>query len=208
MSNRPNPYPNESLNLIYDLLFCDDLNLFKNNISDQSAPPWNTLFSTNRNKEELVKLVDDDQTESRVQILACNTLLAEGHAFNFQQLFGVIVEVAMEEGLDVIAAYSDGSARYINYSGKVIVLESPTEQSDALIDDLLNAGNEVVQKIGPWDKERLPFPPAGQVRLTFLVSDGLYFGQGPFDVLAEDPMGGPVINAAAELMKYLTDYKE
>ena len=208
MSNRPNPYPNESLNLIYDLLFCDDLNLFRSNIRDQSVYPWNILFSTTGTQEELVKLVEDDQVESRVQVLACNKLQTEGHTFNFQQLFGVIVEVSMEEGLDVIAAYSDGSARYINYSGKIIALEAPTEQSDALIDDLLNAGHEVVQKIGPWDKERLSFPPAGQVRLTFLVTDGLYFGQGPFDVLAEDPMGGPVIHAAAELMKYLTDYKE
>jgi len=208
MSERPNPYQTESLNLIYNLLFCDDIDLFKNNTKDHSTYPWNVLFSSNGNKEDLIKIIDDENAESRVQILAGNKLIAQGHAIDYQELRGVIIEVGMDEGLDVIAAYSDGTARYINYSEKLIVLEAQTAQSNALIDDLFNCGNEVIQKIGPWDKARLPFPPAGQVRLTFLVSDGLYFGQGPFDVLAEDPMGGPVIGAAAELMKFLTEYKE
>lgn len=208
MNQKTKPYQNESLNLIYNLLFCDDPELFKANSRDHSAYPWSILFSPNVNKEELIKILDDDQAESRVQILAANKLRARGDSINYQALLGMIIEVGMDEGLDVIAAYGDGSARYINYSEKLIVLEAQTEQSNALIDDLFNCGNDVIQKIGPWDKERLPAPQAGQVRLTFLVSDGLYFGQGPFDVLAEDPMGGPVIGAAAELMKYLTEYKE
>ena len=208
MNPRPNPYQNESLNLIYNLLFCDDIELFKANSQDHAIYPWNVLFSSNGNREELVKIMDDDKAESRIQILAANKLRTRGELLDYQALLGMIIEVGMDEGLDVIAAYGDGTARYINYSEKLIVLEAQTEQSNALIDDLFNCGNEVIQKIGPWDKPRLPFPPAGQVRLTFLVSDGLYFGQGPFDVLAEDPMGGPVIGAAAELMKHLTEYKE
>lgn len=208
MEKRPGPYQNESLNLIYDLLFCDDIELFKVNSKDHSTHPWSTLFSADASKEDLIKITDDETSESRVRILAGNKLRAQGNTLEYQELLGVIVEVAMDEGLDVIAAYSDGSARYINYSEKIIVLEAPTDQSNRLIEDLLSSGEEVIQKIGPWDKDRLPFPQAGQVRLTFLVSDGLYFGQGPFDVLAEDPMGGPVIGAAAEMMKFLTDYKE
>ena len=39
--------------------------------------------------------------------------------------------------------------------------------------------------------------------MTFLASDGLYFGQGPFEMLGRDKMGGPVIIQATELMKDL-----
>ena len=58
----------------------------------------------------------------------------------------------------------------------------------------------VVNKIGPWDKQRLPPPKAGNVRMTFLVSDGLYFGEGPFAVLQQDSLAGPVLSKATQLL--------
>ena len=36
-------------------------------------------------------------------------------------VLGVIVEVGLDEGLDVLASYQDGTARYINYTGKMIL---------------------------------------------------------------------------------------
>jgi hypothetical protein len=37
--------------------------------------------------------------------------------------------------------------------------------------------------MGHWDKERLQFTGKGMARLTFLVSNGLYFGEGRFNTL-------------------------
>jgi len=37
--------------------------------------------------------------------------------------------------------------------------------------------------------------------MTFLVSDGLYFGEGPFNALQKDPLGGPVLAKAAQLLQ-------
>ncbi len=71
-----------------------------------------------------------------------------------QELLGVIVEVALEDGLDVVAAFKDGSARYFNYSGKVIVAKSPSAESNALVRELFAAGENVVQQIGPWEDAR------------------------------------------------------
>jgi hypothetical protein len=106
--------------------------------------------------------------------------------------------------LNVLAAFSDGTARYLNHSEKLLVWETKTDQSNILIGNLFNNSINVINKIGPWDKERKPFPTQGMIRLTFLVSNGLYFGEGRFDVLQKDTMGGPVINCATELMSYLT----
>jgi hypothetical protein len=65
-----------------------------------------------------------------------------------------------------------------------------------------------VEKIGPWDKKRLAYPPKDTVRLTFLVSDGLYFGQAPSEVFFNDPMAGPVLKSAFQLMVYLMDQSQ
>ena len=37
------------------------------------------------------------------------------------------------------------------------------------------------------------------------MSDGLYFGEGPIDVMFKDQMAGPALNAAGGLMKFLTE---
>ena len=120
-----------------------------------------------------------------------------------KQLWGVVVEVGMPQGLDLLAAYPDYSARYYNFSGAGVVWEHPDDSLNAPIDQLLQASREVVMKIGPWDKAR-PQPPAnGHVRISFLTPSGLHFGQGPMTVLSRDPMGGLVIQLATNLMQGL-----
>jgi hypothetical protein len=120
-----------------------------------------------------------------------------------KRVHGVIVEVGMEEGADIVAAYSDHCARYFNYSGAAIVWEKPNNSLDDEIDAVLEAGRVVVAAIGPWDGERPPEPTNGQVRINILVPGGLHFGEAPFAALANDPMGGPVITAAMQLMQEL-----
>lgn len=197
------PYSDHGLNQIYDLLFCDDADLYRSTVESQDTFPWSVIFADPVDRPALEKLVGDPDAESRIRILAANILRNTGIAISPKHLFGTVVEVGMAEGLDVLAAYEDGTARYINYSGKLIVWETSTPPSNMLIKELLDASQSVVDVIGPWDRERLGPPKTGNVRMTFLVSDGSYFGEGPFDDLARDPMGGPVINGAAELMNFL-----
>jgi hypothetical protein len=197
------PYNDDGLNKIYDLLFCDDADLYRSTTDGRDAYPWSAIFADPIDRPALEKLVGDPDAESRLRMLAANMLGKAGIAITPKHLFGTVVEVGMAEGLDVVAAYEDGTARYINYSGKLIVWETSTSPSDMLIRELMDASQKVVDVIGPWDRERLGPPKTGNVRMTFLVSDGLYFGEGPFDDLARDPMGGPVISSAAELMNFL-----
>ena len=193
-------YSDPAIDQIYELLFCDDLERYR---GDTSTYPWSVLFASPSNIPDLEKLVDDDEAETRTRILAANLLRTLGKPDDDKQLFGVIVEVGLDEGLDTLAAYEDGTARYINYTGKMIVWETRTVESDGLIVDLFAAARNVVSQIGPWDGARLNRPKTGNIRLTFLVSDGLYFGEGPFELLSQDPIGGPVISAATKLMTFL-----
>lgn len=120
-----------------------------------------------------------------------------------KQLLGVVVEVGMAEGLDLLAAYPDYSARYYNYSGAGVIWEHPDLSLNPAIDQLLNVSRQVVEKIGPWEEARPKPPPNGQARMSFLTPSGLHFGQGPMDAISRDPIGGPVLHSATVLMKAL-----
>ncbi len=123
-------------------------------------------------------------------------------------ILGVVLEVALHEGLDLLAAYPDHSARYYNFSGKGVVWEHPDDSLDERIDDLLLASADIVQRIGPHDGGRPGVPPEGHVRLNFLTPSGLHFGQAPMSTLAADPMGGPILQRGAELMQAMIEKTE
>ncbi len=186
----------------------------------KKMPPWtsfieakNYLDSGNKLKasEVLQRIADTGGLESRHYVQAWHFLRQLGvnpPEAKAKELYGVVVEVTLDQGLDIVAAYADYHARYYNYSGAGVVWERPDASLDSSIDALLNAGRTVVIQIGPWDGTRPPAPPKGQVRLSMLTPSGLHFGQGAFDVLAGDPMGGPLIAAATNLMQALIKKSE
>jgi len=198
------PYSDPGFNKLYNLLFADDPGLFMNN----NLYPWNILLSEKAAPDDLNKVATDTALESRARILAYNILKSKGNTVDKKEILGIIVEVGLDEGLDVVAAYKDGTARYINHAEKIIVWQAANDESDALVKNLFETGLQVVKNIGPWHKERLANPGNGDVRISFLVADGLYFGQGPFEVLEKDKMGGPVINAATRLMVFLINQRQ
>lgn len=198
------PYQSNEINLVYNLLFCDSLQSYQDNFKGPLVSPWSELFSNPKQISELEKIANDPQAESRVRVLAFNEWRRLGATAPKKELLGVIVEVGMPEGLDVLAAYQDRTARYINYSERMIIWENANDAAiEGKIAELFRTSGELVSRIGPWDKDRLPQPKNGEAKITFLVTDGLYFGFGPFDALYKDPMGGRVLTAASELMALL-----
>ena len=120
-----------------------------------------------------------------------------------REVLGVVVEVGMNRGQDLVAAYPDHHARYYNFSGAGVVWERPNDVFDKAIDDLLRAASTAVQVIGPWEKDRPSPPSKGQARVNILTPAGLHFGQGPLNVLSKDHIGGPVIGLAFQLMQQM-----
>ena len=120
-----------------------------------------------------------------------------------KQLFGVVVEMHLREGLDLLAVYSDRSARYYNHAGGGVVVDHAPASLVEPVDALLAVAAEVVARIGPWEGAR-PGPPArDHARVSFLTPSGLHFGEGPRDALAADPMAGLVLGAATAVMAEL-----
>jgi hypothetical protein len=182
---------------------------------DGRSSPW-SLFAAA--KQHLDAGQRDDAIVSLKQVLALPDLEPRHYlqAWHFlrplghrpapdeaRRVLGVVVEVPVEDGLDLVAAYPDHSARYYNFSGAGVVWGHPDSSLDSHIDRLISAGAAVVQQIGPWDGPRPAPPPKDQVRLSFLAPGGICFGQGPFEALAADPKGAAVIAAATDLMRAL-----
>src|SRR4051812_9663852 len=73
------PYKDSATNLIYNLLFCDDLDLYKANTQPPYSYPFDILFSETSSIADLQKVVNDTTCNPRVKILAYNELIARGH---------------------------------------------------------------------------------------------------------------------------------
>jgi hypothetical protein len=194
------PYQSSEANEIYNLLFCDDPAAFKPR-PGQTPVPWQaTLFSEPNDRSALLALATEASQEGRVRYLAYAKLRELGQPVPPKVLLGVIVEVPLAGGLDVLAAFSEGGVRYVNQTGKLAVFEG-VAALQPFVQRLFAASEPVVSRIGPWAQPRRAPPNHGAVRLTFLVSDGLYFGEGPMSTMQREAMAGPVIQRATELLQ-------
>lgn len=197
------PYASDSANAIYNLLFCDEPSAFQGHPKSDRAEWQKVLFANPPSASDLSALASDASQEGRVRFLAYSRLRGLGQQVKPKILLGVVVEVPMAGGLDALAAYSEGGVRYINQSGKMVIGEGAANFRP-LVQRLFSASESVVARIGPWDKPRIAPPKQGNVRMTFLVSDGMYFGEGPMSVMQRDALAGPVIQQATQLLLSVT----
>lgn len=195
------PYAQSHINFLYNLLFCDDMNLFKGKGLERDGGLWGALLAEPVEKTNLIKIANDESNDGRVRAIAFNKLRASGEDVVPKRVLGVIVEVPLGTGLDVLAAFSEGGVRYLNQSGKAAFFEGQGNAVEYLAKELIAVSQPIVNRIGPSDKKRLPPPKAGNVRITFLVSDGFYFAEGPFRTMQQDAIAGPVLSKATQLLQ-------
>jgi hypothetical protein len=212
-----NAHTQLSANPIRETLFGDmPIDAWASHVS--SAVPW-TLFAKARAEMEkkneaaaariLQQVIQTPGLESRHYLQARHFMHQLGYRMDQEKtLLGVVVEVAMPEGLDLLAAYSDYTARYYNFSGAGIVWERPNESINKEISQVLQAGQVIMNRIGPWEGERLGAPKTGYGRINLLTTEGLHFGEGPMNVLMNDTLGGTMLKAAIALMSRLIDMSE
>jgi len=114
-----------------------------------------------------------------------------------RQVLGVIIEVPFEDREDVLAAYADGTARYINHQGGMIVWDSIDETITPIVMNVIRE----TQPPGAPQEDRLEEPvPGEQVRLSVLTPGGIHVWQG---VAAENPQLTKVFASMAELLRAL-----
>lgn len=148
----------------------------------------------------LLRAVTLISSEARVRLWAWHTLRSLGKYPSPDlalQVLGVIIEVPFEESQDTLAAYADGSARYINHQGGMIVWDRVDEEITPLVMNVIREA----QPLGAPQEARLDEPvPADQVRLSLLTPGGIYVWQG---IALENPALTKVFAAMAVLLREL-----
>lgn len=202
----PGPYPGGSAaNGIYNPLFCDDLAAFRPKEGQKLAGWQAALYGPEQDAAKVSKLAYASAVEPRVRLLALNWLTGQGLKTTRGVVLGVVVEVPVNGGLDVLAAYADGSVRYINHTQAMTIIEPGTlEDANRQAIYLVKAAKPIADKIGPLNTPRRPAPKQPNIRLTFLVSDGLYISDGAFQAMQRDPATGPFIQQATQLLTVVT----
>lgn len=195
------PYADDAANSIYNMLFCDLPALFEPEAAGVPARWKATLQAEPADRETLRALAENAGHDGRVRALAYRRLRVSGATVPRGVLLGVITEVGLPQGLDTLAAFSEGGVRYLNFSGKMVFVEGAVPQTRELLPRLFAAAQVAVDTLKPLAAARRAPPANGFIRFTFLTSDGMYFGEGPIEAMASDGMGGPIVRYATELMQ-------
>ncbi len=118
---------------------------------------------------------------------------------------GAAVEVPMHGAHDLLVAYQDGTADYVNYSGRATTWRDRSDsQMRSAIEYWHSAAQTMADTIGPWGESSLPPLPTGHSRVIALTASGPHFGQGPEDALSADPTACSFLSAATRVMLLMT----
>jgi hypothetical protein len=179
----------------------------------QSTFPWNHFIAANEalkagDKEraiaQLKEIVGTQQgIGTRTRLQAWHTLVSLGELpvetlRGYTQ--GVIVENHTDKGLEIVAGYSDYSARYWTPFGTGVIWDAREKEMDQLTFDLLSVGFEITKRIGIGLRDMPPIPEKGYLRIFIMAYDGSTIGEGPYGQLSQDKMGNAAIIGATRLI--------
>ena len=131
------PYRHDAADLIYNLLFCDNVSLFDNGTDRKGE--LGVVLSESVDRDTLDRIGNDLDVESRTRALAFNRLRAMKASVPPKRLLGTIIEMPLHGGLDTLAIYLDHRVRYINHTGKMAIFESAPASLVPGLDDVLRS---------------------------------------------------------------------
>ena len=204
-----NPYPVGSpASSTYDLLFYDSLSLFRSATSGYApnqlaSYPYSVVLAKPGQVSQLQQVAASRSVDPRIRLIACHRLRKGGQYVIPKELLGVIVEVGLPGAPDVVAVYPDGAAVYINRMGGISSQSIPTQETASIISRLWAVGQGVVAQLGPSNEPRTMAPQTGMARISFLCSDGVYFGEGPSNEMFSQPLVAPAFALVSQLLRII-----
>jgi hypothetical protein len=190
--DHPAPFAVAHANSIYNLLFCDDPALFKDRNGRER-------FDAGADPANVRKIAEDQNGESRVRALAYNWLRARNETVPAGVWLGVIVEVPVDDGTDVLAAYADGRVRYINHIGAMSFFEDAPPEIVAGAKALVESAAAAGALFEPLPGARTA--PTGDLRFTVLTASGLHIVQGSWQDIGSEPKLDRILNNAIRLLQ-------
>jgi hypothetical protein len=213
----PAPKPESAADVLRPLIYGNlPLEQWGSEEVDDANEPWASFYlarslfhqgDTAEAVEIWQEIASTSGLEARQVLQAWHFLRLAGHLPPpevAKQALGVVAEVPVTGGHDLLAAYRDGSARYLNHAGGAsIVEEGSLPGSEDAIKAWLAVGQALAASTGPWDQPDFPPLPPGQLRVMVLTPSGPHFGQGPYEALAADARVQAFMNAAGALLQVI-----
>lgn len=141
--------------------------------------------------------------ETRYRLLAATALRSRGWkapAGRGDELLGVVVEVSLERGLETLAAWTDGSVRYLNQGGAIVLHDAPEDPERDVLAPFVRGLLEAAAPL-PASTPATVRPKAAPnaMRVTLLTLDGPRVLTRPPELDEQDPVA-PALAAAHELL--------
>jgi hypothetical protein len=152
----------------------------------------------------LVYVADNPDFETRVRLWAFTALRKTGYqatALQGADVLGFVVEVPMEGSKDTLAAYADGSIRFVGYKDNIVIRE-PKDETKPLVEDMLSKAQPLLA-VPPAPRSRAPIP-VDRVRLTALSAMGLHTIEVPWSDLEPPGKYAELFTSAAKLLERAT----
>ena len=160
----------------------------------QSIADAQRLVEEGKAREAIARLrgvLDSPALETRIQLWVWSALRELGEKPEGKSAFevlGAVLEMPSGGAYDTLAGYVDGSARYLNFSGRAIFWDAPDPKVKLLCQALVDSTIPVSSKATPRTSLSLP---KRRVQVTMLTRSG------PFLITAPPQS---VVNAGAALM--------
>jgi hypothetical protein len=153
-------------------------------------------------RRTLLALAEDPATESRVRLWAWTALRKLGErpsALHEGEILGVVLEVPVDDGVDVLAAYADGRVRFLGSADQLVVREAETTPA---IEDMIGEGRVLLAT--PAAPRRLDPVAEGHVRLTGLSAAGVHQVEVPWSEVEGDAPYAALFVASARVLEETT----
>lgn len=146
--------------------------------------------STDEARRALRRLVEDTSASSQERLQAWTVLreLGDVPAPTALSPLGVIAEVGLDEGGDLLAVYDDRRACYLNYSGRFLERDGSEASLKGPTDAMLERARALAPQMGTaWRGPGRAPPTRGQVRLNVVTPSGLHLAKDPLSRWASIP---------------------
>jgi len=204
MTHAAEPALGSNEDRIRQMLFANEpLEVFAASIESNATGPFQKIveaskFAKSGKKAQAIQLLQEilkePELDTRLELYVWSFLREMGVKPDQRkggEVLGVILEVPMENGCDTLAAYVDGSSRYLNYSGKAIFWDEKEAKiqklCQALVDSTILASGKAKPRISLVLPKKIP-------QATLLTRSGIYQISNPPE---------SVLQAGAELMMAL-----
>jgi hypothetical protein len=151
---------------------------------------------------ELRRVAEMQGVDSLITLWAWNTLRAWGQTPAddiAQKVLGVVMEVGLDKGADVMAAYEDGTARYVSKTGSMIAWDDHGDHNNDLAQRIVAAAQAIAHQLPASTADAVT--STGKVQFSLLTIGGIRGVIAPMNELsrAASPLS-PLFNASKELL--------